>query len=85
MNVRVLFAIIVFAVIAVEIDAKGPFGRNPFRGLQRSAQARALATQAAAKRLLKNPKQMTKRFGPSILVRKEFTDTERSRFVTQPN
>lgn len=85
MNVRVLFAVMIFTMIAVEIDAKSPFGRNLFRGIQRSAQARALAKQAAAKRLLKNPVEMTKRFGPSILVGNEFAATERSRFATQPN
>lgn len=87
MKIRVLFAIAVLTLPAVESDAKGPFSRLPFRSTQRATKpkTKALATQTALRRLLKDPQEMTRRYGASVLVREGLADVNRSRFVRQPN
>lgn len=85
MKIRVLFAVAVVALWAAEMDAKGPFSRKGFRGFQRTAKTQKSNPRAAVKRLLKDPQEMTKRFGPSIVIRHELADLDRSKFVRQPN
>ena len=87
MNIRVLFVVVVLAAPAVKIDAKSPFSFKPFRSIQRLANPKTTAfpAQAALKRLLNNPHEMTRRFGPSILAREGLANVRRSRFVRQPN
>ena len=87
MKIRVLFAVAVLTLPAVESEAKGPFSRLPFRPTQRvtKPEAKALATQTALRRLSKDPQEMTRCYGVSVLVREGLADVNRSKFVRQPN
>lgn len=82
MNIRVLIAIIVVAFVAVEIQARGPFGRS--RNMRQSIPRQTQPSQPTTQNFSRNPEEMTKRFGPSILIRKESVATDSPKFVNQP-
>jgi len=87
MNIRVLSAIVLVSMLAAEIQARSPFGRvrKARRTVQRNVQARPSAPRPMEPGLLQNSKEMTRRYGPSILMRQESADMDASKFVNQPN
>jgi hypothetical protein len=86
MNIRVLFAIAVVSMFAAEVQARSPFGRarDVGRYVQRAVLPNRASQRPATKRISRNPVEMTRRFGPSILIREELADSAASKFVTQP-
>ena len=88
MKIRVLASMAVVTMFVADAQARSPFGRswNARRNVTRQAkpQQRPTAKQLAIRQILQNPEEMTKRFGPSILIREESIKVENERFVTQP-
>ncbi len=86
MKIRVLLALAVMSIATVA-DARSPFGRSSVMRSQARPTAQSWPTgqPVSVGVPLENAEEMTKRYGPSILVRDESLRTDASTPVTQPN
>ena len=86
MKIRVLLVITVMSIATVA-DARSPFGRSSVMRSQArpTAQPRPTGHPVSAGVPLENSEEMTKRYGPSILVRNESIRPDAPHTVTQPN
>ena len=80
MSKRIVFAAVMAAFIAANLNASGPFGLRPFK-------RRATHTKLSMLRHIQmSPEKLTELYGPSILIRKSRADElKKSKFVTQPD
>lgn len=87
MNIRVLSVIVFVSMFAAEIQARNPFGRtrNARRAVQHNVPARRSTPTPTSPGLLQNMEEMTRRYGPSILIRQKSADTDVPKLVNQTN
>jgi hypothetical protein len=85
MKIQVIFAVIFVALMAAESEAKSPFGRS--RIVSRGTPQHVVRSQSIehAQHSQLNEEELTRRYGPSILVQQPATEQASPRVVTQPN
>lgn len=80
MSKRIVFAAVMAAFIAANLNASGPF--DWFSNNRKGSSAKL----SKLRRILNSPEKMTELYGPSILVRVAKIDQpKQSKFVTQPD
>ncbi len=79
---RTLLVVAIAAFVVAESSASGPFDWR--RTLRRSTSS-ARAAKPALSRILRTPEELTKRYGPSILIREPEPTAKKSKFVRQPD
>lgn len=86
MNTRMLLSLGLLVAIGVETEARSPFGRMRSSRAPAPPQTRIpSAAPQLSPALLNNAAEMTKRFGPSILIRDQSAEASTGAFAQQPH
>ncbi|MFK8114331.1 MAG: hypothetical protein AB8B91_19170 [Rubripirellula sp.] len=86
MSIRLFVVVAVAALLTSEADARNGFGSRRFRSTTpRSRPAAPQAIPRVSPDILSDPVKMTKKYGPSILIRSEAKQDDNTTIVKQPS